>query len=65
MSRIVTPEEMAQAFHEAYERLAGDFGYKTRAESAVPWADVPEANKALMVATIRNVMIEQGLTIKC
>lgn len=65
MSKMVTPEEMAQAFHEAYERLAEDFGYKTRAESAVPWADVPDANKALMVATIRSVMIEQGLTIKC
>jgi len=55
---------MAQAFHEAYERLAIDFGYRTRKASAVPWADAPDTNKALMVATIRNVMIEQGLTIK-
>lgn len=64
MSKVVTPEEMAQAFHEAYERLAHDFGYKTRVETLVPWRDVPDKNKALMVATIRNVMIEQGLTIK-
>lgn len=55
---------MAQAFHEAYERLAGDFGYQTRKASAVPWENVPENNKALMIATIRNVMIEQGLTIE-
>jgi len=28
--------ELAQAFHEAYERLAPEFGYETRKESAVP-----------------------------
>lgn len=61
--RAVTPGEMAQAFHEAYESLATGFGYETRAESAVPWDDVPERNRNLMIATVRNVLIEQGLTI--
>lgn len=46
----LTPEELARQFHEAYERLAPEFGYETRPESAVPWEDVPEANRALMVA---------------
>lgn len=61
--RRVTPEKMAQAFHEAYEALAPGFGYSTREDSAVPWEDVPEANKALMLATVRNVLIEQRLEI--
>ncbi len=47
---------MAQRFHEAYERLAPDYGYKTREASAVPWADVPAQNKALMVAVASEVV---------
>lgn len=45
-------EEIAKLFHETYERLAPQFGYKTRDASAVPWADVPENNRALMIATV-------------
>ena len=52
----VTPESLAQEFHEAYERLAPDHGYKTREASAVPWADVPEGNKGLMIATAAAVL---------
>jgi hypothetical protein len=62
--RWTTPEGIARAFHEAYESLAEGFGYQTRRASAVPWEDVPEANKALMIATIRNVFIEQGLALR-
>ena len=54
-ARRLLPEQMAQAFHEAYEELAPQFGYKTREASAVPWADVPENNKALMIATCERV----------
>lgn len=52
---------VAQAFHEAYEELAPQFGYKTRKASAVPWADVPEGNRALMVATAERVVQGLGL----
>lgn len=48
-------EDVARAFHEAYERLAPDFGYRTREASAKPWADVPEGNRALMIATVRAI----------
>ena len=48
-------EKDAQRFHEAYERLAPQFGYKTRDASAVPWQEVPEANRKLMVAVCREV----------
>ena len=49
-------EMMAQKFHETYERLAPDYGYRTREASAKPWADVPEQNKRLMVATCRELI---------
>jgi hypothetical protein len=49
-------ETVARLFHESYERLAPDFGYKTRSESAVPWEEVPEPNKSLMIAVADEVM---------
>lgn len=52
-------DDIARAFHEAYERLAPTFGYRTRDASAVPWEDVPEDNKNLMRATVR-VLHENG-----
>ena len=47
-------EAIARNFHERYERLAPERGYKTRKASAVPWEDVPPENKALMVAVVRS-----------
>lgn len=52
--RRETADRVAQAFHEAYERLAPEHGYETRAESAVPWDEVPANNRALM----RSVVLE-------
>ena len=56
LTRALQPETLARTFHETYERLAPDFGYETRAESAVPWEDVPDANKRLMVAVCESVV---------
>lgn len=52
--------EVAQRFHELYEMLAPKFGYETRPESAVPWRDVPVANKRLMRAVVSR-LIDEGL----
>jgi len=52
----ITPEALAQAFHETYERLAPFFEYSTRKASSVPWAKVPQKNRDLMVATARDVL---------
>ena len=54
-------EAAARAFHENYERLAPDYGYKTREASAVAWEGVPEKNRSLMLATVAAVLplIEQ------
>lgn len=49
-------EEVAQLFHQEYERLAPGFSYVTRKESSVPWHDVPPANAALMTATVAAVL---------
>ena len=49
-------EIIAQAFHENYERLAPEHGYKTRERSARPWADVPADNKSLMIATVQALL---------
>lgn len=49
-------EQLARLFHETYERLAAEHDYETRSESAVPWEQVPEKNRRLMVATAAEVM---------
>ena len=59
MSAMPNPgETLAQMFHEKYERLAAEFGYKTREESAVPWDEVPESNRSLMVAVCTEILDE-------
>ena len=60
MLRAITeaePETIARRFHETYERLAPEFGYETRRASAVAWEDVPENNRALMIATVRALAV--------
>jgi len=49
-------EQVAEWFHEAYERLAPQFGYQTAKETAVPWPDLPAANRALMVTVAAEVL---------
>lgn len=53
-------DRIASAFHETYERLAPQFGYSTREQSAVPWAEVPNNNKRLMRATVRD-LLDKGI----
>jgi BMFP domain-containing protein YqiC len=48
-------DDTARAFHEAYERLAPALGYETRKATAVPWEEVPEANRRLMRAVVAEL----------
>jgi len=57
----MTAETLAQRFHEIYERRAPEFGYTTRKSSAVPWENVPEPNKSLMIAVCRELLRELGI----
>lgn len=47
---------IARAFHEAYEKLAPDFGYETRKSSRVAWKDIPKNNRDLMIATVKKLL---------
>lgn len=49
-------EDIARHFHYVYERLAPANGYETRKETAKPWEDVPANNKALMIATVDDLL---------
>ena len=53
---MMTAEQLAQFFHETYEELAPRFSYKTRQASSVPWSQVPEPNKSLMIAVAEKVL---------
>lgn len=57
---LANAEEIAQRFHETYEKLAPLYGYTTRKESAVAWEDVPEPNRSLMVAVVQ-ALLDEGI----
>ena len=42
--------------HDAYEAAAAEAGWQTQQASRVPWADVPEANKATMRAAVTALL---------
>lgn len=52
-------EHVAAEFHRLYEQLAPEYGYRTRVESAVPWEQVPDANRKLMRAVVMQ-LLQQG-----
>lgn len=51
----MTAEGLAKLFHTTYERLAPEYGYETRKDSAVPWEKVPEKNRKLMIAVCEEI----------
>jgi hypothetical protein len=55
---MIDAETLARRFHETYERLAPTFGYTTRPETAVPWEQVPELNRQLMIAVCQELLTD-------
>lgn len=53
----VVAAQVAEQFHEAYERLAPSFSYEA---SAVPWPDVPASNRGLMTAVVAE-LVQRGV----
>lgn len=53
---LTDTDNWAKDFHDTYERIAPQFGYKTRKESAVPWNEVPQPNRNLMIAVCAEVL---------
>lgn len=58
---MTASEDLARSFHATYERLAPEFGYTTRQDSAVPWEEVPDPNRKLMIA-VAGTMLRNGYT---
>jgi hypothetical protein len=56
MNKTYSADAVAKMFHEAYERLAPEFGYETRVDTRKDWDEVPTANKELMRATCKTVV---------
>ena len=56
MFEELNAEDLAKKFHTLYEKLAPEYGYKTREESAVQWEDVPEKNKQLMIRVCHEIL---------
>lgn len=54
---------LASHFHRVYEELAPKFGYETRPESAVPWSQLPDGNRGLMVATVQRLLDEAFIVV--
>jgi hypothetical protein len=56
MPNMTDAERVAKAFHESYERQAPSVGYETRKDSAVPWENVPEKNRELMIRVSADLL---------
>ncbi len=55
--RAALVEALARRFHDTYERLAPEYGWQTQESTrAKPWEEVPEHNRALMLATIGELL---------
>jgi hypothetical protein len=51
-------EALAVQFHTLYERKAPSHGYNTRERSRVPWGEVPDDNKMLMIDVCATLLAE-------
>lgn len=59
---MLNEEYIAKCFHETYEKLAPNYGYKTREATAVPWEDIPNQNKRLMIAVVKNLIADKVIS---
>ncbi len=53
---MTSAENVAEAFHESYERQAPSFNYGTRKASSKPWDGIPSNNKRLMIAVVQDLL---------
>jgi hypothetical protein len=54
----VQAEAIARSVHVLYEKYAPEFGWNTHRESRGSWEEVPPENKALMIAVVKKLMID-------
>jgi len=56
--RRLTPEQLASDFHHNYVARARGHRFVPRPEQAVPWEQLPEAARSLMIWLIRSLVFE-------
>jgi hypothetical protein len=49
-------ESIARAFHDSYEKQADEHGWKPQDKTRVAWEDLPEQNRSLMIAVVRELL---------
>lgn len=54
-----TTERIARRFHEEYEALAPAHEWATQEASAVPWDDLPDNQRRLMVNVVANLIVKK------
>ena len=57
-------ERLARTFHITYEALAPLYNYETRKASRVEWEAVPEANRLLMIAVAKQLLLNRVVTLR-
>jgi hypothetical protein len=57
-------ERLCEIQHDAYEAAAAEHGWKTNPASRTSWAEVPEANKQTMRASMRAVLAVPFLQVR-
>ncbi|MFZ0481613.1 MAG: hypothetical protein WAL71_20910 [Terriglobales bacterium] len=57
----VNAERFAQLFHQYQQALADDFAPPSGDHTKAPWAEVPPAEKRLMIAAARFALLEVEL----
>lgn len=54
--RYVTPEQLAEIMHDVYEKESRAAGWNTQEACHVPFGELPEANKRVMLQVARAVL---------
>lgn len=55
---IWNSEELAKFFHDEYDKLAPRYGWRTQISTQVTFDQLPDNNRALMVAVCEQVVEE-------
>ena len=58
----VSAEELAMLFHHYERALFGDFHGLPKEDASLPWEQVPQNERSLMVAAARLTLLELGAT---
>lgn len=61
MTQRITPECLARLFHDTYLELKPLYGWEVQPGTDVPFDELPDANRDLMIAVAQRVLENMGL----